>query len=166
MALGVAPTLDVRLFLLKLPVAGNSVLAKASEQQFHAGLAAFSERKITSSAGISIACSRNFIFAFYFCPCGQPLGIASGIGPAQASISSRGCGTRTSGALASSCTGAGGTGRTIELVVSADGCGWSMMLSMPELDVQPVKAAARAMAVTSEKRMGTVTQNKGLQCSA
>ncbi|ADZ88580.1 ApbE-like lipoprotein [Brucella melitensis M5-90] len=37
---------------------------------------------------------------------------------------------------------------------------------MPELDVQPVKAAARAMAVTSEKRMGTVTQNKGLQCSA
>ncbi|KDV05462.1 thiamine biosynthesis protein ApbE [Brucella suis 1330] len=94
------------------------------------------------------------------------MGIASGIGPAQASISSRGCGTLTSGALASSCTGAGGTGHTIELVVSADGCGWSMMLSMPELDVQPVKAAARAMAVTSEKRMGTVTQNKGLQCSA
>ncbi|UWF60940.1 hypothetical protein [Brucella sp. 2716] len=55
MALGVAPTLDVRLFLLKLPVAGNSVLAKASEQQFHAGLTAFSECKITSSAGISIA---------------------------------------------------------------------------------------------------------------
>ncbi|APY15902.1 hypothetical protein GJU94_09295 [Brucella sp. 10RB9214] len=72
MALGVAPTLDVRLFLLKLPVAGNSVLAKASEQQFHAGLAAFSERKITSSAGISIASHHNFIFAFYCCPCGQP----------------------------------------------------------------------------------------------
>jgi len=90
----------------------------------------------------------------------------SGTGPAQASTSSCGGSGCARGALAVSVTAAGGTGLTTELVISAEGFGWSMMLSMPELDVQPDRAAqASAMADTTkeregEERMGTRTQNK------
>lgn len=70
------------------------------------------------------------------------------------------------GALAISLKGAGGTGRATELVVSADVFDWSIMLSMPELDVQPVKAAqARAMTDTTEERMST-RNAKQMGCNA
>src|SRR5690606_9532076 len=93
-------------------------------------------------------------------------GPASGIGPAHASTSSwlaAGIGWE---ALTISLKGAGGTGRTTELVVSAEVFDWSMMLSTPELDVQPVKAAqARAMTDTTEERMST-RNAKQMGCNA
>jgi hypothetical protein len=86
-------------------------------------------------------------------------GPASGTGPAQARTSSCGADGIDCGALAISVKGA--EGLTTELVSSADGCG--MILSMPELDVQPAKAVqARAIADTTEKRMIPVHKTQAL----
>src|SRR5690606_18977865 len=79
-------------------------------------------------------------------------GAASGTGPAQARISCCGAAGAIRSVAVISVKGAGGTGRAIELVVSADGC--SMRLSIPELEVQPTRAVQpSAIAVTTEKRM-------------